>query len=263
MPTIDWNQQTWDGSYDWGRRGEEWSGAWGGPDAQWHRTLQPRLGALLPAGLVVEIAPGFGRWTTYLLEHCDRYVGIDLSESCIETCRKRFAAHAKATFTVNDGRSLPTVGDGEVDLAFSFDSLVHVEADVLAAYLRELARVLAADGVAFLHHSNLGAYAHQLARRDRTPQRLQPMMQRRGILVRSHHRDPSVTAVRFVELCRAAGLRCFSQELVNWGDPRMIDCISVVGRPGSRYERPNMIVENPDFMAEARSIERSSRLSLG
>lgn len=50
------------------------------------------------------------------------------------------------------------VADSSVDFAFSFDSLVYVEAEVLKGYLTELARVLKPDGVAFLHHSNLGAY---------------------------------------------------------------------------------------------------------
>lgn len=49
------------------------------------------------------------------------------------------------------------MGDGAVDLAFSFDSLVHVEIDVIEGYLTELARVLVPDGVAILHHSNLAA----------------------------------------------------------------------------------------------------------
>ena len=59
---------------------------------------------------------------------------------------------------MNDGHSLPMVGDTSIDFAFSFDSLVLVEADTLARYLSELARVLKPDGVAFLHHSNFGAY---------------------------------------------------------------------------------------------------------
>src|SRR5579859_8081721 len=42
---------------------------------------------------------------------------------------------------MNDGTSLAMIEDGTVDLVFSFDSLVHVEADVMDAYLDEIARV--------------------------------------------------------------------------------------------------------------------------
>ena len=48
------------------------------------------------------------------------------------------------------------VEDGSIDFVFSFDSLVHVEADVLDAYLDQLARKLTPDGVGFIHHSNMG-----------------------------------------------------------------------------------------------------------
>ena len=54
--------------------------------------------------------------------------------------------------------SLPMVEDQSIDFAFSFDSLVHVESDVLMGYLAELARTLKPEGVAFLHHSNYGSY---------------------------------------------------------------------------------------------------------
>jgi ubiquinone/menaquinone biosynthesis C-methylase UbiE len=60
-----------------------------------------------------------------------------------------FAGHDNARFESNNGRSLPVVADSSMDLTFSFDSLVHIEAEVLAAYLRELARVHKPDGVAF------------------------------------------------------------------------------------------------------------------
>jgi hypothetical protein len=45
------------------------------------------------------------------------------------------------------------IADGSIDLAFSFDSLVHAEADVLSFYLAQLATKLRSDGVAFIHHS--------------------------------------------------------------------------------------------------------------
>lgn len=59
---------------------------------------------------------------------------------------------------VNDGKSLAMVEDRSVDFAFSFDSLVHVEADVIAAYLNQLGKKLKPGGFTFLHHSNLESY---------------------------------------------------------------------------------------------------------
>jgi hypothetical protein len=49
------------------------------------------------------------------------------------------------------------IPDESVDFTFSFDSLVHVEADVLEVYLQQLASAMTKDGVGFIHESNLGS----------------------------------------------------------------------------------------------------------
>src|SRR3954471_12346722 len=120
MPSVEENRATWDRAYEWPLAGDEWSAAWGDTDAQWRSTLLPRVQPFLPAETILEIAPGHGRWSQYLVRLCDHYVGVDLSEAAIESCRKRFAAAPHAQFHTNDGRSLDAVGDESIDLAFSF-----------------------------------------------------------------------------------------------------------------------------------------------
>jgi ubiquinone/menaquinone biosynthesis C-methylase UbiE len=252
MPGVDANRQEWDGRYAWPQGGSEWSGAWGGVDAQWHSTLRPRLRRFLPASTILEIAPGYGRWTGYLLDRCDRYEGVDLSAQCVEACRRRFADVDHAEFHVGDGRSLTMIDDASIDFAFSFDSLVHVEDDVINAYLRELNRVLTADGVAFLHHSNLAA-CRPVARPLTLALRAADRMRRRTTRGFEHWRGKSVSAQRFEQLAAHAGLACIGQEVVNWFGGRLIDCISLVTRPASRWARPNVVAHNPYFMAEAAS----------
>ena len=127
--------------------GDPWSKPWGSARGQWYGTIYPRIQGFLPAAAILEIAPGFGRWTEFLLEYCETLVGVDVSPKCIEACQERFADRSGARFEVNDGHSLPMVEDSSIDFAFSFDSLVHVEAETLAGYLSELARVLKPDGV--------------------------------------------------------------------------------------------------------------------
>lgn len=252
MPDVGENQRIWDGSYDWPEAGDEWSAAWGDATTQWNATVFPRLQPLLPAKRVLEIGPGHGRWARFLLPLCESYVGIDLSTSAVEACRQRFAGDPRARFATNDGRSLDAAEEGSVDLAFSFDSLVHVEPDVMAAYLRELSRTLAADGVAFLHHSNLGEY-QRAARLRRARAKLRPSGPQRESAGWTHWRSLAMTAELFPELCAYAGLVCVGQEKINWLGSRLIDCISVAAKPGSRWERPNVVVRNPYFMTEAAS----------
>jgi SAM-dependent methyltransferase len=259
MPDVEANRRQWDGDYAWPHGGEEWSAGWGGADAQWHFTLLPRLRRWLPASTVLEIAPGHGRWTNYLVQCCERYIGVDLSTQAIEACRQRFADAPHAEFHVNDGVSLAMVTDASVDLAFSFDSLVHAEEDVIAAYLTELARVLTGDGVAFVHHSNLAA-CRPVARPMRLGLRLAEMTLRRQTPGFDYWRGTTMSAPRFEQLARRRGLACVGQEIVNWLGGRMLDCISVVTPRGSAYERPNVVVHNPYFMAEAASSAIAERV---
>lgn len=269
MPSVEENLNRYT-DYDWSLTGDEWSSGWGDAAAQWYGFIYPRVCRYLPAPTILEIGPGFGRWTQFLLEHCETLIGVEITPKCVDACRQRFADHPGATFEVNDGHSLPMVADSSVDFAFSFDTLVVVEADDLSGYLTELARVLKPEGVAFLHHSNYGAYNRStrvLAPLQRIFKRL-PLRARfalewagayRGIYVRAE----SVSAARFADLCEQAGIHCVGQELITCGGaPILFDCISVVTRPGSRWDRPYQMVKNRLLLAQARSI-RLARLVYG
>jgi SAM-dependent methyltransferase len=54
---------------------------------------------------------------------------------------------------VNDGKSIPKVRDNSQDLVFSFDSFVHMHANVTEEYVKEIYRVLKPGGQALIHHS--------------------------------------------------------------------------------------------------------------
>ena len=160
MPSLEWNKQAWDSEYDWKKLGgSNWSAAYGNTESQWFGSLYPRIHNFVPAMTILEIAPGAGRWTQFLVHQCERLIAVDYSQDCVNICNERFKAIEHATFHVNDGKSLEMVPDGSIDLVFSFDSLVHVEADVMESYIHELARKLKPNGVGFIHHSNLKSYS--------------------------------------------------------------------------------------------------------
>ncbi|MBP7865105.1 MAG: class I SAM-dependent methyltransferase [Acidobacteria bacterium] len=261
MPSVTENQALWGGTYDWSGAGDEWSARWGSTEMQWYGAIYPRIQAFLPVDTLLEVAPGFGRWTQYLKAHCRRLVLVDLSEKCIAACRERFRGDARLEYHVNDGKSLAGVDDDSVDFVFSFDSLVHVDLGVLRAYLGETARTLRKDGAGFIHHSNLGEHAGYHAFLRRIP-RGKRTLDRLGLIddVTPHWRDPGVTAAGFAAAAREAGLSCVGQEKVNWLCRRLIDCFSVIARPGSRWDRPNRVRENPGFMREATALARLAGL---
>ena len=89
---------------------------------QWYGSILPRISAFVPADTILEIAPGYGRWTAFLKDLCKRMIIVDLSEKCIDRCRQRFENLSHISYFVNDGKSLEMVVDGSVDFIFSFDS---------------------------------------------------------------------------------------------------------------------------------------------
>lgn len=244
MPSVEQNAQHWS-AYDWSSGGDEWSRVWGGTPYLWYGSMWPRILRFLPAARILEIAPGYGRFTHYLRDHCDSIEIVDLTERCIAACRERFQGDAKVVAHVNDGRSLDMIADGSIDFVFSFDSLVHAEADVLAAYVEQLARKMKPEAVAFLHHSNVDA----LKNADGTL----PFENR-------HWRAESMSADLLVHDCESADLQVLSQELVNWGGEALTDCISVFAHPGSRWGTPRGRHENPRFMDEALALGRVAKL---
>lgn len=262
MPDVHENRLTWNAPSSWSARGDEWSGPWGGTELMWYGTLLPRLHAFLPADTVLELGPGHGRWTQYLKDVADRLVLVDVAEDCIAACRERFGPDTNISYHVNDGKSLDMIADRSIDLAFSFDSLVHAEADVLEAYLGQLATKLTANGVGFIHHSNMGAYRRAARLARMVPGRLRPALTMRRLLVNVYAwRAESTTAELFAALCKRVGLVCVAQEKIRWEYGRgLTDAISLFTLPGSLWERPLVAVENPDLMEEAARLAEIGRL---
>jgi SAM-dependent methyltransferase len=239
MPEISWNKLFWDGQYEWPEAGEEWSETWGGSEAQWFGCLYPRIHRLLPARKILEIAPGYGRWTKYLLRECtEKLVGVDLSEECVQACRKYFAKVPYAEFVSNDGVSLDMVKDGTFDLVFSYDSRVHVEMDVHNQYIPQMIRKLTKCGAAFIHHSNM-AEAGDV------------------VTGNSHVRAKSVSAGAIAKLVKDNGGVVLIQETHDWGGSGgLIDCITVFARKDGIHKGRDVCLKNHHFMDEAELIKK-------
>lgn len=237
MPDIAWNKATWDGAYDWAGRGHEWSAPWGGSALMFYASLMPRLGAMLPADALLELAPGHGRCTAFLLRYCRRYHGIDLSQQCVDFCRARFAGRAEATFSVNDGLSLAAAAGERFDLVFSFDSLVHADVEVFAAYVPQILALLKPGGLAFLHHSNLAAFPE---------------------VTEFQHRSTSVSAPVVAGLVARHGGRVLVQEMFNGGPNIAHDCLTLFGRGEDHRALAPRMIFNPDLMLREGFVARES-----
>jgi ubiquinone/menaquinone biosynthesis C-methylase UbiE len=258
MATIEENERVWNAGYAWSKEGDEWSKAWGGPAMQWYSTLLPRIHSFVPSALILEIACGHGRWTQYLKDLCQTLIATDISTNCVRACKKRFGECANASFYKTDGLSLPMAPDRGVDFVFSFDSLVHADFMVIDSYFDEFDRILSNDGVAFIHHSNLGAYPRLANRR-----RFNKLVAAMGLLdSNTHWRTADVSALKVRRACAVRGLRCIAQEVFPWGETRAnIDCISVLARKSSRHSQaPHIPIVSRDFMRQARRWRQLAEL---
>ena len=240
MPELSWNAEYWGGGYDWktGGGGEEWSIPWGGSEPQWFGTLYPRLHRFLPSRAILEIAPGFGRWTKFLLPACEEYFGIDLSHECVQACESAFAKSQHARFIQNDGLSLSIAPDAHFDFVFSFDSLVHAEMEVLDSYVPQILGKLTPGGVAFVHHSNLAALATDVEN--------------------NHARARSVSAEKVAGLVAESGGKILVQERVSWFAPHLNDCFTLFARKEHPDTAPPARIENARLSEEA-SIVRDAQ----
>ncbi|HSZ13183.1 MAG TPA: class I SAM-dependent methyltransferase [Solirubrobacteraceae bacterium] len=149
-PPTDDHRRYWS-AYDWSGLGEEWTAS-----PEWKQGLiQDVLAKWIPdGGVVLEIGPGAGRWSEVLLRRAAELVLVDVSERPLELCRERFNGDTRVQYILSSGSDLLGVEDGSIDAVWSFDVFVHVAPRDQAAYLEEIARVLAPDGIAVVHHSD-------------------------------------------------------------------------------------------------------------
>jgi ubiquinone/menaquinone biosynthesis C-methylase UbiE len=252
MPSIEWNKQLWGKKYAWPAHGDEWSYSFGSASAHWFAFILPRLHRYLPdiaaaESRIVEIAPGHGRWTQFLLNHCKTLAAYDVSEECISYCASRFRNRVNdgtAEFCLTDGLNIAEK-DENVDLVYSFDSLVHVERDVMRSYLIHISRCLRPGRFAFLQHSNLGSYPHLHNYSDAGS------FNGRGVTVSS----ATVQAD-----AKEQGLTTLIQERLNHETQRMnnelVDCISVIQKPAHQQgAMDTVILNNPYYSTMGKITE--------
>ncbi len=263
MPSIADNRERWASDAGWDRRcgGERWSRPWGTSAMQWRVGVLPRIEPWLPAEVAVEIAPGHGRFSRHLRPHCGSLTLVDLDPGCVDACRRRFAGDEGVRCLPGDGTSLRGVADGSVDLVFSYDSLVHAETDAMKGYVRELARVLRPGGVAFLHHSNLGAHRRYFGALGHVPRGARRALERLRAVDRDRWRAPSVDARWMRNAARREGLAVPLQECVPWRTRRAIDCFSWLEKTDDHGA--TRVVVHHRFMDEAAVARHLASLGVG
>ena len=119
--------------------------------------LLGRLGADPRGGTCVEVGCGPGRMTGALATRFERVIAVDVSPAMLERARASVAA-GNVTFHLVSGERLDGVADGVARTLVCYLVLQHLPGRrVVVSYLEEFARVLAADGEAFVQLPVLAA----------------------------------------------------------------------------------------------------------
>lgn len=181
-------------------------------DGQWRDYIQPFMDQYgFDLSRTLDFAAGFGRNTRKLFEAGAGHVTmVDLNPDCIKQLRKEFEG-PRGRVIQNNGFDLGKVKTGSVTFFYSFDAMVHFDLEVIAAYMPEIARVLAPGGYALIHHS---AY-------DANPG---------GDFRSNTHWRNFMNAAILKHLAVRGGLDVVEQRSVPWGGAP-IDCISILRKP--------------------------------
>jgi SAM-dependent methyltransferase len=130
-----------------GAKGEIWMEHW----HRYHFAARWAVGRR-----VLDVACGEGYGTALLAQVAARATGIDLSQEAIAHARRAYAGMPNLQFARASCTGLP-LADGSVDLAVSFETIEHIEAQ--ARFLDELARVLKPGGLLLLSCPNKVEYS--------------------------------------------------------------------------------------------------------
>ena len=175
MPTAEWNQRWARGLRRFRRADEDghYGDHWGDPTLsslqyRWRRLrrgretpgdlskvvrryLEPHV---TPDATVMEIGPGGGRWTQFLIGARD-VILVELNAQFFPYLRRRFRKQRrKLRFYETSGFELNGIEDGSVDFAFSFGTFVHIEAEGIDEYLGEITRVLRSGGTTTIQYAD-------------------------------------------------------------------------------------------------------------
>ncbi len=100
----------------------------------------------------VEIGPGGGRWTRYLLPFQRLYV-VDYHQELLNELHRNFRSK-NMIFIKNNGTDFPGVPDNSVDFVFGFGVFVHLDTPIIEQYLRNIRSILRPGGNFLLHYSD-------------------------------------------------------------------------------------------------------------
>ena len=134
--------------------------------------------------VAVEIGPGGGRWTRYLLGFKQLYA-VDFYPELLAELKKGFAK-PNVTLVQNTGADFPGVPAGQVDYVFSFGCFVHLDSPIIEAYLANITGILKPGANVVIQYSDTNKFmARELLPgfAENTPEKMRAMVAAAGFTI--------------------------------------------------------------------------------
>ncbi|HEX4157027.1 MAG TPA: class I SAM-dependent methyltransferase [Rhizomicrobium sp.] len=133
-----------------------------------------------PEITALEIGPGGGRWTRYMLP-VRRLYAVDHFPELLAELRGNFPQPHVVEIR-NNGTDFPGVPPNSVDFVFSYGVFVHLEANTIRSYLDNLRAVIGPATQLVIHYSDKDKLAAQRNKgfSDNDPRRMRMMVEGAG-----------------------------------------------------------------------------------
>jgi phospholipid N-methyltransferase len=142
-----------------------------------------------PDHVALEIGPGGGRWTKYLLSF-GRVLVVDHYQDLLDELTRSFKA-PHLMMIRNNGTDFPEVTDGSVNFIWSYGVFVHLGQAAIADYLESVPRILAPDANVVLHYADKTKIKAQKNRgfSDNDPEAMRKLVEAAGFEVAQENTD--------------------------------------------------------------------------
>lgn len=155
--------------------------AWGKPD--FGKYFEPHVKA---DDIVVEIGPGVGRWTNFILDKVSKIYLVDYSKMVCEYWKQKHDPKCIAIQSLNS--MIPQVPDQSVDFFFSIEVFAHLDIELFYGYMKEAYRVLKPGSFAVIDYlTYMDSKSIEWFKKEVNPCFKTPVLERS--IFRFHHPD--------------------------------------------------------------------------
>ena len=160
---------------------------WGDPDVVEplrfikERYILPYVNAQHDA---LEIGPGGGRWTRYLLGF-RMLSAVDYHQELLDELKRNFGKHRNIRFINNSGTDFPGLDPHSIDYVYSFGTFVHLDFNLIEAYLESIKTIVKRGANIVIQYSDKTKIMAQINSgfSDNTPARMREAVHAAGYSV--------------------------------------------------------------------------------